>query len=104
MITSDLSLCIEVYKVEYKYGDIEPMRFLGVTKSCSPIKTLQGWSTINLFATYALSNVISGQIIPFKKLRFFEVAKGSKFNKISDRYQDIMPEDIKMSVNSAILT
>ena len=57
-ITSDLALVIEVYKVTMKYGDVEPVRCLGYTKSCSPVKLLVGWSSINLAATYALSNVM----------------------------------------------
>ena len=61
-ITSDLALCIEVYKVRMKYGDVEPLRCLGLTRSCSPVKTLEGWSTINLAATYILSNVMKACI------------------------------------------
>ena len=60
LITSDLSLVIEVHKVVMKYGDVEPVRCFNVTRSCSPIRTLEGWSTINLGATYALSNVMDG--------------------------------------------
>ena len=60
LITSDLALVLEVYKVTLKYGDPEPTRFLGVTKSCSPIKLLVGWSTVNLTASYILSNIMAG--------------------------------------------
>lgn len=60
LITQNLALLIEVYKVKYKYGDVEPARLLNITKSCSPVKTLEGFSTINLSATYALSNIMGG--------------------------------------------
>ena len=60
LITSDLALCIEVFKVTLKYGDVEPVRCLGITKSCSPVKVLVGWSIINLTASYILSNVMAG--------------------------------------------
>ena len=60
LISNDLALCFEVYKVTLKYGDVEPIKFLGTTKSCSPVKLLVGWSTINLTATYILSNMMAG--------------------------------------------
>ena len=86
LITSDLALCIEVYKITMKYGDVEPVRILGVTRSCSPVKILAGWSTINLTATYILSNVMAGQSFNFTKLRIFEPANAKKEGRITDRF------------------
>ena len=60
LITSDLALCIEVYKVTQKYGDLEPVRILGVTRSYSHAKLLVGYTTVNLTASYLLSNVMAG--------------------------------------------
>ena len=86
LITSDLALCIEVYKVTLKYGDVEPVRCLDYTKSGSPVKTLEGWSTINLSATYCLSNQMAGQKYSFNKLRIFAVNRNDKKNKITDKF------------------
>lgn len=104
LITSDLSLVIEVHKVVMKYGDVEPVRCLGVTRSCSPIRTLEGWSTINLGATYALSNVMDGQPYTFNKLRIFETARLDRKLKISDQYQKINKDMIGVNSTSAFLT
>ncbi len=60
LLTRDLALVIEVHKVTNKYGDVEPMRCFDFTKSSSPIKTLEGWSVINLSASYLLSNLMGG--------------------------------------------
>lgn len=85
LITSDVALVFEVYKVSLKYGDPEPMRFLGFTKSCSPVKILVGWSTVNLAATYILSNMMAGQSFRFSKLRVFETSV-SKKGRITDMF------------------
>lgn len=60
LLTRDLAMVIEVHKVVKKYGDVEPMRCFGITKNISPIKTLEGWSIINLSASYLLSNLMAG--------------------------------------------
>ena len=104
LITQNLALVFELYKVEYKYGDVEPVRMLGLEKSCSPVKTLEGYSTINLSATYALSNIMGGQSFQFSRLRFFSLDKKKGLTKISDKYCEITPQEVKMNPNSAILT
>ena len=86
LITSDLALCFEVYKVTKKYGDIEPIRCLGETKGCSLVKTLEGWSFINLSATYALSNMMEGQSYNFHKLRIFEIGRMDRKIKVTDNF------------------
>ena len=95
--------CLEVYKVTNKYGDVEPIRCLGVTKSCSPVKILVGWSTINLTATYMLSNMMAGQLFKFNKLRVFESNFGKKTH-VTECYQSLTPESLKMTNDSALLT
>lgn len=105
LITENLALVIEVFKVEYKSGDLEPTEQFGASKSSSSVKTLEGFSTINLSATYALSNVMGGQTLKFSRLRFFCVdKKTNKLCKISDKYSEITPSDVKMNPNSAVLT
>ncbi len=89
LITSDLALCFEVYKVQNKYGDVEPVRCLGLTKGCSKVKSLEGWSFINLSATYALSNIMESQAYTFHKLRIFESARMDKKLRVTDSFQQV---------------
>ena len=94
LISSDLALCFEVYKVTMKTGDLEPIRYLGVTKSSTPIKVLVGWTTINLSATYNLSNIMAGQSFRFKKLKVFAPCFGKKA-RVTDCYQQLTSDSVK---------
>ena len=101
LITEDLALIIEVYKVRLKYGDPEPVRCFGVTKSCSHVKTLEGWTSINISGSYLLSSVMVGQSIPFTKLRIF--AENRKV-RVSEKFSDLAPDHVKVKASSAMLT
>ena len=103
LISSDLALCFEVYKVTFKTGDFEPISYLCGSKSSTPIKILVGWSTINLTATYNLSNMMTGQSYSFKKLRFFEPNLGKK-GRVKDCFQQLSPDQVKQANVSALMT
>lgn len=40
----------------------------------------------------------------FSKLKIYEANKGNKHIRVSENYQEVVPDDLKLSKNSAILT
>jgi len=103
LIMNDLALVVEVFKVQLKFGDSEPLRCFNVTKNCSQVKTFEGWSTINLSATYIMSNLMAGQNYEFNMLRFFEAGR-DKRHSIAKRYMELEPEHVRSKVSSAVLS
>ena len=63
LICEDVALCIEVYKVSSALQDTiisanteDFISKLGLYQDKTVVKTMEGWSTINLSASYAFSN------------------------------------------------
>ena len=59
--------------------DKTAQEMFGPRKNHEVVKMLEGWSMINISATYALSNCLEGQLINIDKLPLYNSTKNPKF-------------------------